>query len=121
MTPAANGDIMHLPNAANAYIPPAKILDYLLSMESRRGRSKARFFIQFGFRREEWRRMADALLRHGSSYEVVNIAETQYGPTYAVDGIILTPDGSNPRVRTVWMIRYGEDAPRFVTAYPIGR
>ena len=112
---------MYLPNAANAYIPPAKILRYLLSMESPRGRSKAQFFVQFGFRREEWPRMADALLRHGASYAVVNREETQYGPTYAVDGIILTPDGRNPRVRTVWMIRYGEDAPQFVTAYPIGR
>ena len=112
---------MYLPNAANAYIPPAKILDYLLSMENQEGRSKAQFFTQFGFRREEWRQMADALLRHGSSYAVVNIEETQYGPTYAVDGIIRTPDGRNPRVRTVWMIRNGEDAPRFVTAYPMGR
>ena len=112
---------MYLPNAANAYIPPAKIRDYLLSMESRRGRSKARYFIRFGFRREEWQQMADALLRHGASYAVVNIEETQYGPTYAVDGIIRTPDGRNPRVRTVWMIRYGENAPQFVTAYPIGR
>ena len=112
---------MYLPNAANAYIPPAKIRDYLLSMESRSGRSKARYFIRFGFRREEWQRMADALLRHGASYEVVNIEETQYGPTYAVDGIIRTPDGRNPRVRTVWMIRYGENAPQFVTAYPMGR
>lgn len=112
---------MYLPNAANAYIPPAKILDYLLSMESRRGRSKARFFIQFGFSREQWHLFAEALLRHGASYEVVNIAETQYGPTYALDGVMRTPDGRNPRVRTVWMIRNNEDAPGFVTAYPIGR
>ena len=120
MTPAANVAIMYLPNATNAYIPPAKILDYLLSMESRTGRSKARYFTQFGFRREKWQRMVDALLRHGASHAVVNIAETQYGPTYAIDGALLTPDGRNPRVRTVWMVRHG-DAPRFVTAYPIGR
>lgn len=112
---------MYLPNAAHAYIPPAKITAYLLNADHPDGGGKARYFVQFGFRREEWQRMADALLRHGASYAVVNSAETQYGPTYAVDGIILTPDGRNPRVRTVWMIRYGEDAPCFVTAYPIGR
>ena len=61
MTPAADGDIVYLPNAANTYIPPAKILDYLLSMESLTARSKARCFTQFGFRREEWQRVVDAL------------------------------------------------------------
>ena len=32
-----------------------------------------------------------------------------------------TPDGRDPLVLAVWFIRSGEEIPRFVTAYPVGR
>jgi hypothetical protein len=40
---------------------------------------------------------------------------------YIIDGILITPDGRNPMVRSVWFIETGEITPRFVTAYPAGR
>ena len=35
------------------------------------------------------------------------------------EGALRTPDGRNPLIRTIWMIKLNETAPRFVTATPI--
>ena len=112
---------MILPNAENAHIPPAKILRYLLTDNHPKGDSKARFLVRFGFNRDQWRILEGALLAHATNYVVVAVDETQYGLMYVIHGSIETPDGRNPMIRTVWMIRHGEDAPRFVTAHPLGR
>lgn len=109
---------MKLPNAKNTRIEPAKITNYLLSLDSVRGRSKAKFFMEFGFNQEEWQRLADALLVHGGSHEVANVIETQHGTKFTVDGALQTPDGRNPRVRTVWMIYHDSDEPWMITALP---
>ena len=50
---------MRLPNAENARVEPTKITNYLLSLDSERGRSKAKFFMEFGFTQEEWQRLAE--------------------------------------------------------------
>lgn len=55
---------MKLPNVENALVPKPKITDYLLSFTHRDGRSKAQFFIRFGFSAENWETLANALLHH---------------------------------------------------------
>jgi hypothetical protein len=47
------------------------------------------------------------------------VTETFFGPRYNVDGKIVTPDGRNPTIRTVWQMDHGELAPRLITAYPV--
>ena len=112
---------MKLPNAENAYIQPAKILAYLLADHHPKGGGKAGFLVRFGFSREQWQTLEQALLTHGAIHPVAAADDTQYGPVFIIDGILETPDGRNPCMRTVWMIDIGNDAPRFVTAYPLGR
>ena len=112
---------MKLPNGEKAYVAREKITLYLLSRSNPRGRSKARFFSAFGFHIERWRNLTDALRLHGTEHEVVEILEVDSGMKYIVDGILETPDGRNPLVRTVWMVDIGNSAPRFITAYPIRR
>ena len=112
---------MRLPNAENAYVPPAKILRYLLADKHPKGGSKARFLTKFGFNRAQWRTLEQALLAHATNHEVAAFDETEYGLVYVVNGAIETPDGRNPRIRTVWIIRHGDDSPRLVTARPLGR
>jgi len=60
-----------------------------------------------------------ALLKHGRLYDVARMVQTGYGPRYAVEGILETPDRRNPYVRTVWQMDNGEVAPRLITAYPL--
>ncbi len=102
-----------------AVVEREKILDYLLNPAHRYGASKARFFAEFGFRREEWERLVEALREHVRTQEVAQVRETGFGSRYAVDGNLNTPSGRRPRVRTVWQMDQGTVAPRLISAYPL--
>jgi hypothetical protein len=41
-----------------------------------------------------------------------------HGDKYIIEGVLETPRGTSPRIRTVWILETGETHPRFVTAYP---
>jgi hypothetical protein len=110
---------MKLPNAEKAVVEREKIADYLLNPAHRYGASKARFFAGFGFRIEQWERLAGALREHGCTHDVARVRETGFGPRYAVEGVLNTPGGHRPRVRTVWQLDEGVVAPRLITAYPL--
>ena len=112
---------MKLPNVEQLRIEPNKVTAYLLSPANPRGRSKAHFFLGFGFRTDGWERLAKALEVHAASYEVTRVIETSYGPRYYVEGPIETPDGRNPVVRTVWQVDLGSTHPRLITAHPLRR
>ena len=93
-------------------------MDYLLSVTSSGSRRKAAFFLSFGFSIDCWQEFTEALKLQGRTHEVANTIETPHGPRYHVDGTIESPDGRNPRVRTVWQVDAGSDYPRFITAFP---
>ena len=112
---------MKLPNFDNVIIPPRKLTDYLLSFTHPEGCHKAIFFHCFGFKIELVEHFEEALRQHVRDHDVSNVEHSQYGIRYAVDGELLSPNGRNPCVRTVWFISWGEDRPKFVTAYPIRR
>ena len=63
--------------------------------------------------------LADALRAHATSHEVANSRDTGAGMSYAVEGMMNSPDGRNPSVRTVWEIRPSDPVPRLVSAYPM--
>lgn len=110
---------MKLLNTDRLVVEREKIVDYLLNPAHRYGASKARFFGEFGFRLEEWRRLADALHEHGCAHDVVRTVETGFGPRYTVEGELKTPSGRRPRVRSVWQMDQGAVAPRLISAYPL--
>jgi hypothetical protein len=112
---------MKLPNAAQALVAKAKVIDYLLSESHPDGRGKARFFLSHGFETFDWERLAEALLRHAIVHPVSSAVETPFGLRYVVDGALESPDGRLPVVRTVWFVRNGRRTPELVTAYPVGR
>ncbi len=111
---------MNVPNADQAIVTASKATDYLLSLESEYGRPKAGFFLRFGFTPEQWERFAEALIQHGRQNHVTGTLETEFGVKYVVEGPLVTPDGRRPEVITVWQIDNEDDAPRLVTAYPLG-
>jgi hypothetical protein len=82
---------MKLPNAPSATLPEQKISHYLLNPAHPAGGSKARFFLRFGFTAAEWRRLAEALLRHGCENEVAFMEHTARGRRYVVDGPLTAP------------------------------
>lgn len=110
---------MKLPHADQARVEQEKITEYLLSPSHPDGSNKAEFFLQFGFRLENWEVLREALRTHGARHQVVKTVESAYGTRYAVDGTLESPDGRNPLVRTVWLVEKGSSTPRLITAYPL--
>jgi len=107
---------MRPPNFESAIVGREKIVGYLLNPEHRFGASKARFFAGFGFSAERWETFVDALREHARRNEVTGCQETGYGPRFEIDGELPSPDGGNPKVRTVWQLDKGQLAPRLITA-----
>jgi hypothetical protein len=110
-----------LPNLDQAIVPPEKITQYLLSLTHRKGRSKAVFFMRFGFTTDTWKDLERALREHAASHEVSEVADTEFGKQYVVEGAIRAPDGRQPLIRVVWHMDHGAVQPRLATAYPAGR
>ena len=110
---------MNLSRAERVIVPQNKIENYLLHLGHPIGGDKARFFLRFGFLREDWMVLADALRRHARENEVASSISDPDGVTYLVEGSLGTPSGRKPRVRSVWLVETGELAPRFITAYPL--
>ena len=108
----------YLSNADKAIVAPSKITDYLLSREHPRGRAKAAFFESFGFSRESWEELSNALKAHALADPVSGVSATPFGMACEVVGRLLSPDGRDPFVLVVWFSRNGEDLPRLVTAVP---
>jgi hypothetical protein len=107
-----------LPDGDRAYADRAKITDYLLSPSHPDGSGKAAFFMRFGFRTEQWGALSAALKEVGVSNPVAGTVESPHGTRYTVDGLLRTPDGRIPMVRTVWIVEPG-NPPRLITAYPL--
>ncbi len=99
-----------LPNAESAYIDPRKITGYLLSDTHPRGRPKAAYFRRFGFSAVQPGVMAEAILNHARSHDLAGAVENTFGIHYIIEGAIETPDKRNPVIRSVWVIKTGEDA-----------
>ena len=109
---------MKLPDAAHAFVPLAKIKDYLLSETHVVGRAKAAFFYELGFTRERPEDLRRALLDVARRGDIAEVVRTPYGTKYVVDGLLLAPTGERVKVRTVWIVERGDFRPRLVTAYP---
>ncbi|HEX9272935.1 MAG TPA: hypothetical protein VGA01_12050 [Candidatus Binatia bacterium] len=112
---------MRLPNAEHAEITEAKIVKYLLSTSHRAGKSKAAFFMQFGFTAGQWEDLAGALKRHATHNEITAEEKTIFGTRYVIEGRLEAPDGTWLNVRSAWFVDNDGEIPRFVTAHPLRR
>jgi hypothetical protein len=108
-----------VPNRERAYIPSAKLYDYLLSETHSIGRWKAQFFRALGFNETNADALEQGLIAIAQSEEVTDTVSSRHGTKYVVDGPLQTPQGTFVQVRTVWIIDAGQERPRFVTAYPM--
>lgn len=109
---------MKLPECEFAEVPRTKIVDYLLSETHASGRAKAVFFRRFGYTVAAWGTLAEALRSHAADHEVQSIEQSRFGTRYTIEGPVVSPDGRNPVIRSVWFVEQGETVPRLVTAYP---
>ncbi|MGH7258686.1 MAG: DUF6883 domain-containing protein [Nitrospiraceae bacterium] len=108
---------MKLPNAERAFVDVRKLRNYCLNAEHPRGQHKARVFKSvLGWTTDQAEdvrcRLLEAVLREDAGF----LGADDYGQRYALDfpvqgaGVVVT-------VRSLWIIRHGEDFPRFASCY----
>jgi hypothetical protein len=99
------------------HVDPRKILDYLLRETSPAGAAKNRFFRAGGFTHLGWQSFSDALIAHPQTARLEDIdASSFYGEKRTFRCRLVTPNGRDPCIRTVWQRRDGDYW--LVTAYP---
>lgn len=112
---------MILPNAENAFVDLRKLRGYSLSVESPKGRHKARVFASvFGFTAEDAERLRDILLEIVKENEAITGELDLFGQRYTVDFYLETEMGE-ANIRSGWIILHTEDFPRLTTCYVLKR
>jgi hypothetical protein len=107
----------HLPHSHEAILDIRKIEDYCLSSSHPRGRHKARVFREaLDLQQSNAGWLRDALLEAARSNEASEVAVDAWGTHWRLDAIIRR-HGKSAVVRTIWIVRTGENVPRFVTCW----
>jgi Domain of unknown function (DUF6883) len=110
---------MKLPNAKRAFVDIAKLRDYSLNTEHKEGKHKARVFADaLGLESDNAEWLRDKLLDITKSEDCQPGRKTDYGQRYLIE-FELSHEEKSARVRSIWIIRTGENFPRLVTCYVI--
>lgn len=108
---------MKLPNAVQAVVEIEKLRDYCLSETHPRGKHKARVFAAtFGITSEHADELRDLILQGIQNEEAELGEQDEYGQRYVVD-VRIRYSGNEAVVRTAWIIRRGDAAPRLTSCY----
>jgi hypothetical protein len=106
-----------LPHGDRAILDIRKIEAYCLSPTHPRGRHKARVFRDaLGLSQSDARWLREALLNGARQAEAVEIVGDNLGNRWRVD-VPVARQGKRIVVRTIWIVRTGEQVPRFVTCW----
>jgi len=106
-----------LPNPENAIVEVRKLRDYCLSLDHPRGRHKARVFTSvLSLTADDAEEVREALLSAALSEEANPAEEDTYGKRYVLDFEMKTDVGT-ATVRSGWIVRRGEDFPRFASCW----
>jgi hypothetical protein len=116
--PQSTHQTMQLPGADNAVVDLTKLRDYCLSPDHPRGRHKARVFAAaLGWTQVDAQYVGDLLLDAAVNQEAIPDSADGFGDQYLID-LNVTDVSDQPRVvRSRWIVRRGENFPRFVTCY----
>jgi len=108
---------VRLPHGDRAILDVRKIEDYCLSATHPRGRHKARVFRNsLDLERSHAPWLREVFLEAARSGEAPEVAADNWGTQYRLD-VSITRHGKSAVIRTIWIVRTGEDVPRFVTCW----
>ena len=108
---------MKLPYGDKVIIDQRKVVEYCLSPDHDDGKHKARLFRDLlGLTRDHATLLLDALKEAAVDGEAVSGRLDCYGQRYVIDFEFVGPTGQ-AMIRSAWIMRPGETAPRLVTCY----
>jgi hypothetical protein len=112
---------MKLSNAQHAVVDQEKLTGYCLNFEHPRGRHKARVFASaLGLTKDDSEELRKALLSAALSEDATPTEKDEYGQRYVLDFSMTRPAGQ-ATIRSSWIVRRGEDFPRFTSCYVLTR
>jgi len=109
---------VNLPGWERAVVDSAKVRYYLLSTSHPVGRFKAAFFNALGYTDVSWPVLQNDLLAIAGSDAAAPGQTSEFGEKYEIRATLVGPSGRSATVVTAWIVRTGEDFPRFITAFP---
>ena len=96
-----------------------KLTTYSLNFEHKDGKHKAHLFREkLGIVLENQEILLSALMSIAIHNEVVYQTKSEYGDKYLIDFDLTTEVGTS-KIRSCWIVRFGETYPRLTTIYPI--
>ena len=108
---------MTLPNSDRAVVDVRKLREYCLNTNHPRGQHKARVFRSaLGWTVSEADDVRRRLLEAALHIDATFLGADDYGQRYAIDFAVQGVSGP-AMVRSLWIIRHGEDFPRFASCY----
>jgi hypothetical protein len=106
-----------LPRCENAILDIRKLEDYCLNALHMRGRHKARVFLDaLDVERRDAAWLRSAILDQLCKREAEELDSDSYGTRWRVD-IDVERQNRTVVIRTIWIIRTEQEAPRFVTCW----
>jgi hypothetical protein len=106
-----------LQDGAQAILELRKLEDYCLNPGHPRGRHKARVFRDaLGIGRSDASWLRERLLAAGRDGEAIEVAGDRSGRRWRID-VPVTRQEKSAVIRTIWIVRTGEQTPRFVTCW----
>jgi hypothetical protein len=108
---------MKLPNSSRAVVDAEKVRRYCLNRTHPRGRHKARVFAsKLGLTAADSDSLRRALLDAALYSEATRGESDRYGQRFVLEFEMTTQHGK-ARIRSAWIVRTGEDFPRFLTCF----
>jgi hypothetical protein len=110
---------MNLPNADRAVVDIAKLRDYCLSPIHRQGKFKTKVFLSsLGIGTGHANLLREWLVDAAINSEASPGRKDAFGDRFIVD-FVAQHKSRSATIRSIWIVRSGEDFPRLVTSYVI--
>ncbi len=108
---------MILPNANKVIVDVKKLEGYCLNTSHPRGKHKAKVFKSvLGLTTNDAKLLSAKLKEVVSEVDSSFLSEDDFGKRYIVD-FKMEVNKKKASIRSIWIIKSGEDFPRFVTCY----
>jgi hypothetical protein len=108
---------MRIPGADDAIISREKIVAYLLNLDHPDGGPKAVVLMHAGFSARRAEELEAALRTQHLPLDAEEGKPSAFGRKYEIRGELRGPV-DRVMVRSIWIVRHGESAPRLITLVP---
>ena len=102
----------------DAVIAAEKLIDYILSSNHPEGRSKAAYLSQMGYNQGNWQVLEQDLRKQHLSCDAKEGSLSPYGKKYEILAPLTGPNGKTMWIRSIWIVRHGENMARLITIIP---